>query len=388
MKANFTFLIVFLCALARAENSSDSIILKGSKFIGSSEPVPISMSGYSGEAQSVLKFDLEVAGFEFVDADKAAFFLRGGNNGKVEGSLTDKSKLSLFAKAYTGGTTRSQSHALANDVIFAVTGVKGITQTRIAFKTAAGNSSEIFVADYDGYGATQMTSDRSEVAMPCWVPGQKKLVYCSWKNGATQIFSHDLSSGARQVVLHVAGNSYSPSVSPDGRKLAVILNKSGSPDLYVCDMNGGDLKRLTQTKEDESSPCWSPDSSTVCYISRFNERPALFTVSASGGEPRRLKMSGVGGQITEPDWSPDGKTIVFTSQGGEYFNICIVPSGGGEAAVVTDGQDPCWALNSRTVIFTRQRNNKRVLSLLDVPTKRVKDVAPISGSCSQPSWAR
>jgi hypothetical protein len=70
------------------------------------------------------------------------------------------------------------------------------------------------------------------------------------------------------------------------------------------------------------------------------------------------------------------------------FNICVVSADGGEGKILVTGEDPCWAPNSRTIIFTRRENNKRILSLLDVPTKRVKDVARISGSMSQASWAR
>ena len=53
---------------------------------------------------------------------------------------------------------------------------------------------------------------------------------------------------------------------------------------------------------------------------------------------------------TEPDWSPDGKAIAFTTQRGGRFDICIVLSSGGSAQVAT-GEDPSWALNSRTLIF-------------------------------------
>lgn len=352
-------------------------------------PIPVSMSGFSGEVDSVLRFDLYVAGFEFVGTDKAQYTINGQNNGKVEGHLNDAlNGKNIFSKAYTGGTARSQAHALANDIISAVTGKPGITQTKIAFKADLGSHSEIFVADYDGYKATAVTEDNNEVALPTWVPGQRKLLYCSWKNGSTQILSHDLGSGARKVFLTVPGNSYGPTVSPDGRRVAMILTKSGSPDLYVCDIDGSDLRQLTQTREDESSPCWSPNGSTICYVSRPGPgtRAGLFTVSSNGGEPRQLRVGGVL-NLTEPDWSPDGKTIVFTSQMGS-FNICTVAAQGGEAKILYEGQDPCWASNSRTVIFTRQQNNKRVLSLLDVPTKRVKDVAQISGSCSQPGWAK
>jgi Tol biopolymer transport system component len=55
------------------------------------------------------------------------------------------------------------------------------------------------------------------------------------------------------------------------------------------------------------------------------------------------------------------------------------------------GEDPSWSPNSRTLVFTRREGGgRRVLSLLDVPTKQYKDVSRITGSGndSQPSWAK
>jgi Tol biopolymer transport system component len=109
-------------------------------------------------------------------------------------------------------------------------------------------------------------------------------------------------------------------------------------------------------------------------------------VRASGGTVQRLETVG-GLNPTEPDWSPDGKWITFTAQM-PRFQICVVPAEGGAATVLVDGEDSSWSPNSRTLVFTRRAGERRMLSLLDVPTKQYKDVSRISGSNSQPSWAK
>ena len=352
--------------------------------------IPISLSGYTGEAAAVLRFDLEVAGFEITDGEKAQYSLSGKNSGgQIEGRLQDRlSKANLLAKAYTGDNARLQAHALADDVVMAILKIPGIARTKVTFKheKSQGNS-EIYISDYDGQNAKPVTTDNSIVAAPSWLPKQWHLFYTSYRSGFPWIYSHNLTTGERRPFAKFPGLNSGAVVSPDGRRVAMILSKAGSPDLWVANIDGTNLKRLTETREDESSPCWSPDGTKICYASRVSERRSLFIISANGGAPQRLNTGGEPNP-SEPDWSPDGKTIVFTSQPRAGFNICTVPAQGGQVQLLVAGEDPSWAPNSRTVIFTRRTGNKRVLSLLDVPTKRVKDTAQISGSRSQPSWAK
>lgn len=351
--------------------------------------VPIALSGYAGEVAAVVKFDLEVAGFEVTSPDKADYTLTGKNEAsRVEGRLQRAStKETLLAKAYTGENARTQAHTLTDEVIQAILGVPWIARTKIVYKLEAREGqSEIVISDYDGHNPKPVTQDGTIVASPAWIPKQWHLFYTSYKSGYPWIYSHNLTSGERRPFAKFAGLNAGATISPDGSRVAMILSKAGSPDIWVCNVDGSGLKQLTTTREDESSPCWSPDGTKICFASRVNERRALYTVPAAGGTMKLLQTAGVSSP-SEPDWSPDGRMIIFTSQMGD-FNICTVPAEGGTATVLVSGEDPSWAQNSRTVIFTRRSGNRRVLSLLDVPTKRVKDTAQISGSRSQPSWAR
>lgn len=378
------FAAFFYASAFSAESPNVTVVVEGGRFI------PISLSGYTGEAASVLRFDLEVAGFEITDTEKAQYTLSGkSNGGQLEGRLQDKlSKANLLAKAYTGESVRLQAHALADDVVMAILKVPGIARTKVAFKhEPSQGKSEIFVSDYDGHNAKPVTQDNSIVAAPAWVPHKWHLFYTSYRSGFPWIYSHNLTTGERRPYAKFAGLNSGAVISPDGTRVAMILSKAGSPDLWVANIDGTNLKQLTKTREDESSPCWSPDGTKICYASRPNERRGLFIINANGGTPTRLNTGGEPNP-SEPSWSPDGKTIVFTSQPRAGFNICTVSPQGGDVKKITAGEDPSWAPNSRTVIFTRRTGNKRILSLLDVPTGRVKDTAQISGSRSQPSWAK
>jgi TolB protein len=268
-----------------------------------------------------------------------------------------------------------------------LTGRPGIARTRIAFKGENNGNTEIYVADYDGYNAVPVTRDHVLVAAPCWVPGQRILYYTSYKSGFADVYSHNLETGLRRAVAKYPGLNTSAAVSPDGKHVALILSKSGSPDLYVCDADGGNLRQLTKTREDESSPCWAPDGRTICFCSRMNGPPGLYTISIDGSNQKRMRTVGAG-STTEPDWSPDGKFIAFTAIRHRTFDLCIVPAGGGPVMVLGEGSDPCWAPNSRTIIFSREANGRHVLSLLDAKTKRFKDVPQNLANSSQPSWAK
>ncbi len=381
------WMLFFILAIGRASAAVQEIEVTKFNEPGNTKPIWVSMSGFTGEAAQVLQFDLYVQGFGFTNADAAQYLISGSNNGNLQGRASDRfNKSSLVSKAYSGASLRRQAHAFADDFVNAIPQHKGIALTQIAFKNDTGRNSEIYTADFDGHNAHAATTDNTIVAAPCWVPGRKELYYTSYKLNHVDIFHQDLLTGVRRPFARHGGSNMSPAVSPDGTKVAMILSRDGWTDLYVCNANENDPKRLTRTPEDESSPCWSPDGKWICFAAKLKERRSLCKISASGGEVQRIPTVGVLNP-TEPDWSPDGKWIVFTAMMGS-FEICVVPPQGGPVVELVPGEDPGWAPNSRTVVFARRTTGGRNLSLLDVPTKQVKDVSRVSGSNSQPSWAK
>jgi TolB protein len=354
---------------------------------GNTPPIWLNITGLGGEALRVLQFDLYVQGFNFTNADNAQYLIKGTSNGDLQGWVTDRvNKNPLVSNTYKGAALRQLVHAFADDFVSKLDR-QGIARTRIAanVETKSGYS-EIYLADFDGANEDAVTRDGSLAAGPSCVPGTqgKALCYTSFKLGSPAIFYHDRARGVRNRIAWYGGSNLSPAVSPDRRRVAMILGKDAMTDLYVADIDGGNLRRLTRSKEDESGPCWSPDGNWICFATRNDkERRVLCKIAPTGGSAQLIKTPGIQGP-SEPDWSPDGQWIAFTAQMGG-FQICVLKVDTGEVTPLVAGEDPSWSPNSRTLVFMQRGR----LSLLDVPTKQVKDVARISsGANNQPSWAR
>jgi TolB protein len=354
------------------------------------KPIPVALDGFSGEAEEVLKFDLYVQGFSFVEPDAAQYLIHGNGGDDVIGTLTDKiAKKIILSRSYNGASTRREAHAFADDIVLAITGKRGIGQTKIAYKSqpTSYGPGEIYVADFDGYNAQAITSDGAIVAKPAWVPGRMALFYTSYARGNPDIFYHSLTTGERRVIAGYSGLNTSADVSPDGSKVAMILSKAGSDNVWISDLDGSNLKHVTTGVED-SSPCWSNDGNWICFATKKNERRRLAKISASGGAIQYLNTTGTPSP-TEPDWSPDGKWIAFTCQFSGEFDICVLPADGSSAPVIlVSGQNPSWSPNSRTLIFNHGTPAHQMLSVLDVFTKQYKDCRRALGNNSQPAWQK
>ena len=382
---------------ATAGDQLKPLVVDGNAF--NNKPIPVFIKGYTGEIARVVKFDLEVMGCKIVPEAQAAYVLEGGNEGSVNGLLKDAAGNFGFNRRYNGGPLRSQAHALCNDVIRLLREDQnaGIAHTRIVYKMKTGaRSYEVFMSDFDGNKPVKLTNDATIVESPRWAPNNDEVLYTSWMTIGnvqnTTVIRHNLANGKRQVFARFKGLNTGGTVSPQG-SVAMILSKGVNPDVFVApphweflkDIPGKLLQHIARSEAAESSPEWSPDGRWLAYATRIGGRRTLVKVPAQGGAPQRISTTGAINP-SDPSWSPDGKLIAFTSQTGKFFNIWVVPVAGGAPTLICEGEDPSWAGNSRNLIFTRRDVNKRMLGIVDVPTKQVKMLPAFSGSASQPDW--
>jgi len=169
--------------------------------------------------------------------------------------------------------------------------------TRLAFAHAPAPSgpSEIYVANADGTGMTQLTSC-SGCDAPAWSPNGQRIVFHGAEPGAafTNLFvmSADGSGLVRlntAATAQVPGGDAEPVVSPDGIKVAFSSGRSGIVGVYVMNVDGTGLTALA-AQENSDNPAWSADGAQLLYHSTRGGQHggAVWAMDADGKNQRQI----------------------------------------------------------------------------------------------------
>lgn len=275
-------------------------------------------------------------------------------------------------------------HQFSDEVVRFLDGEPGIATTQICFSGGQTGKKEIYIADYDGAGLTQLTKHNSISILPTFSPDGGKIAYVSFKDRYQFIYVYELSSGRSTALSKEVGMNSAPAWAPDGTRLAIVLSKDANSEIYLVNSDGSGKKRLTNHPAVDSSPAFSPDGNQIAFVSERDGRPQIYAMDTNGGNVRRLSFQG--GKSYEPAWSPSGKQIAYVVESGG-FQIYVMDADGSNPRQLTTGgsnEAPAWSADSRHVIFSTNQSSS--LMAVNVLTGQIRPIPGIGVRAQAPDW--
>jgi TolB protein len=272
----------------------------------------------------------------------------------------------LFGKRYRTKVDewRRVVHRLADDIIQAVTGERGIMSSRVLFVAGDRRSKEVYIADLDGAGSRKLTDYGKLTLSPTMSPDGRYLAFTSYKEGTPNLYVRDLernrevyvnredgmklastwfdkrtlvythTSGKystiysenvetkdRKVLLRQEGILTSPGFSIDGKKMVFVSDMYGTPQIFMRDLASGETKRLTYAGNYNTTPSLSPKGDLIAYGCKTEGALEICVMKADGSEPRVLTDGGIN---DSPQFSPCGRYIIYSSSNGSKAGIYLV----------------------------------------------------------------
>lgn len=327
----------------------------------------------------------------------ADFLVRGsyqvqGSSVKMEGRLFDVvSGRMVKGKVYEGDIRnwRSMVHDFADEILLALTGERGVFDTKIAYVQATGSAKEIFYCDFDGNNPVQVTRDNNLALSPAWNSDMSQLAYVSYRDGAPKIYSLNVRSGSQTMIAGHQGMNICPAWRPGRSELAAMLTKDGSPDLFLIGMNGQIIQKLVHGWSINVSPRWSPDGRKLAFVSNESGNPQIYVLDVASGSKKRITFSG--NYNTSPAWSPKGDWIAYSGVAGGTHNIFIIRPEGGENRQLTNGEGrnetPTWSPDGRMIAFSSTRQGGPSIWVLLTNGTGVRRLTRQGGSQEMPDWS-
>ncbi len=155
---------------------------------------------------------------------------------------------------------------------------------RIAFRAAAGETTEIYIMNADGTNLQQITraATKAEGAtQPAWTADGKGILYKNQGDGA---FYRVPAAGGAPTRIHAAnGTQFDIAASPDGALLAFVQRRPQETDyaLFVMDPSGANERLVAvlpsiSAAEQLGGIAWAPDSRSVLVANGGSFREEVY----------------------------------------------------------------------------------------------------------------
>jgi TolB protein len=348
--------------------------------------------GTGASAKTGLQDEL-LASREFFVAtgeETADFTLNGSSiGGRVNGRLLDKKGKQLFERSYAAPGLDENIKALADDVIYTITGKPGLATSRIVFVSDKSGRKQVYVCDSDGREVQQVTHDRHAAVSPTISPDASMIAFTSYRSGFPDVRLMDIHSGWEREVSDTPGSSAGPAFSPDGSRLAMVMSFIGNPEIFVRDLNSNTAACISDSVGAPGSPSWHPDGKRIAFSNDDGGGSSIYIVEVpekEGQATRLFRWSTGWGDSTDPEWSPDGKQLAFTARSSGQWIIGIKSYAGGGSKVIQRGgaMHPSWSPNGRYLCYTQHGE----LFIHEIATGGRRSILKNFGRITEPRWMR
>jgi len=329
-------------------------------------------------------------------ATGATVFVKGGYEKKgknyvLQLRLYDPAlKQMLVGKEYKVKTEKSYAavHRFADEIMLALTGERGIFNTKVAAACGPKGKEQIVIMNVDGSDRQLITNNGAMNMSPAWSKDGSQLSYTSYAKFFPELFLSSVKGGKAKRLTFNNMLNITPEFSPDGLSIAMSSSMSGQPDIHIIDLNGNELTRVTNKDGIDISPTFSPDGNLIAFASERAGNLHIFVTNRSGSEPKRLTFTGY--QNDTPAWSPRGDKIAFVKRADGGFNIFTMNADGSEAQQLTSGsgnnENPTWSPDGRYIIYSSSRQGGKNLYIMMWDGSNQTAITTDS-SCKTPSWS-
>jgi len=283
---------------------------------------------------------------------------------------------------------RLAAHRIADGVYEKLTGDKGVSATRIAYVTRAGNRFTLRIADADGEGGQVALASPEPIISPAWSPDGRELAYVSFESQKAAVWVQDVASGKRRLVANFRGSNSAPAWSPDGKQLAVTLSRDGGSQIYLMDASGQGVRRLTSSSSIDTEPVFAPDGKSLYFVSDRSGGPQIYRMPIAGGPAERVTFTG--SYNISPTISPDGRNLAYIArQGGAYRLVVQDLTGNAPPRNLTETQHderPSFSPNGRLIVYATQAQGRDVLMTTTLDGRFKTSLAVPQTDVREPVW--
>ena len=179
-----------------------------------------------------------------------------------------------------------------------------------------------------------------------WDPAGERLALGTLRGARPVLAIVDAARGriAREITIEGVSEIFQPSWSPDGQSIVFSAQVQGHTDLFVHDLASGATRRLTNDVFADLQPAWSPDGRQIAFVTdRFGAQPEslsftgyrLAVMAADGARITPIE-TGLPGNAINPQWADNGRVLCFVSDSGGRQNAYRLDLGSGRAVPITN----------------------------------------------------